>query len=115
MRWASIGLLLLATSTAYGEECKGSVYSIHDKDQNGTKTSSGIPLDDAKPTMAHRLHVLRGWMRITNLRTGKVTDLQVTDRGPFVPGRCADFSVAAAKKVGCDGLCEVRVEPWSEK
>lgn len=92
------------------EECIASVYSTKDKDQNGDKTASGIKLDDRKPTMAHRTYKLRGWMRITNLKTGQTEVLQVTDRGPYIRGRCADITKAAANRLGIDGLARVRVE-----
>lgn len=35
----------------------------------------------------------------------------VRDRGPFVRGRCADLSVAAARALAITDLARVRVEP----
>lgn len=34
----------------------------------------------------------------------------VNDRGPFIKGRTLDLSLAAAKKLGCDGVCQVNME-----
>lgn len=110
MRWALIGLLLVATpaQARWSEECTASVYDTTEK--HGTRTASGIPLDDSKLTMAHRTYKLRGFMTLTNKRTGKVVTLFVTDRGPYVEGRCADISPAAARALGIDGLGKVKVE-----
>lgn len=113
MKWiTAIGLLLLATSTARSETCIASVYSTKDTDQNGTTTASGIPLRDNALTMAHNTYKLRGFMRITNLKTGKVVVLQVTDRGPHVVGRCADITHEAARQLGVplNSLTRVAVE-----
>lgn len=111
-----MALAMLISCEAQAEICIASVYGTKDKDQNGTSTASGIPLRDDRPSMAHRTYTLRGFMRITNLRTGKVTVLQVTDRGPFVHGRCADLSHEAAKQLGLavKSLTLVKVEPKGE-
>lgn len=111
MRKVLLALALLVPSAAHAEDCIASVYSTKDRDQNGTRTASGIPLDDGAVSVAHRTYHIRGWLRITNLKTGKQIVARVTDRGPYVPGRCVDLSVAAAKAVGINDLGKVRVEP----
>ncbi len=110
MKWIVVGLMVLIPVMAQAEVCIASVYSTRDKNQSGTRTSSGIPLNDAKLTMAHRTYRMRGFMKITNLKTGAVTRLQVIDRGPFKIGRCADLSVAAGRAIGLAGLGKVKVE-----
>jgi rare lipoprotein A len=39
-------------------------------------------------------------VRVTNLENQRSVDVVVNDRGPFVPGRIADLSEAAARRIG---------------
>lgn len=112
MKWITAILLLLATSPLRAETCLASVYGTKDADQNGTGTASGIPLRDNALTMAHKTYTMKGFMKITNLKTGKVVVLQVIDRGPYVVGRCADITHEAAKQLGVpvNSLTKVAVE-----
>ena len=63
-------------------------------------------------TAAHRTFPLGSVARVTNLKTGHTALVRITDRGPFIPGRIVDLSLAAAQKVDVwrAGLAEVRVE-----
>lgn len=109
--WAAAwGVLALLAGPALAETCIASVYGTKDHDQNGTETASGIPLNDALPTMAHKSRPLRSFARVANLANGRHAYFQVTDRGPYVAGRCIDLSHAAAILLGCDGLCPVAVQ-----
>jgi rare lipoprotein A len=47
-------------------------------------------------------------VRVTNLENQRSVDVVVNDRGPFVPGRIADLSEAAARRIGMitDGVVE---------
>lgn len=106
---AAIFILFILSSFAWaGEICTASRYDTNEK--WGTETSSGVPLNNHKATMANRTWTMLGWMKITNLKTGHVEILQVTDRGPFVKGRCADLSLEADRRLGCHGLCVVKLE-----
>ena len=58
---------------------------------------------------AHRTEALGTIFVVTNLDNGKMIDCPVTDRGPFANGRVLDFSLGAAHRIGCDGLCRVSV------
>lgn len=112
MRAILAALLLCACSSAAvrAEDCIASVYGVHDSDQTGTVTASGIPLDDRVATIAMKKPTpLRSRVRVTNLRTGASAVFQVTDRGPYVRGRCVDLSHAAARAIGINGLGAVRV------
>ncbi|MBA4036719.1 MAG: septal ring lytic transglycosylase RlpA family lipoprotein, partial [Bradyrhizobium sp.] len=46
---------------------------------------------------------------VTNLENGKKIECPVQDRGPYARGRVLDFSLGAARKIGCEGLCRVNV------
>lgn len=58
---------------------------------------------------AHRTEALGTIFIVTNLGNGKKIECPVLDRGPFAHGRVLDFSLGAARKIGCDGLCRVAV------
>jgi rare lipoprotein A len=63
-------------------------------------------------TAAHRTFPLGSIVRVTNLKTGHSAIVRITDRGPFIPGRILDLSLAAAHQVDVwqPGVAEVRVE-----
>ncbi len=63
-------------------------------------------------TAAHRTLPLGSIVRVTNLKTGHTALVRITDRGPFIPGRILDLSLAAAHRldVYLPGTAEVRVE-----
>jgi rare lipoprotein A len=63
-------------------------------------------------TAAHRTLPLGSIVRVTNVRTHHSVVVRITDRGPFIPGRIIDLSLAAAKAVDVwrPGLATVRVE-----
>jgi peptidoglycan lytic transglycosylase len=63
-------------------------------------------------TAAHRTYPLGSIVRVTNVKTGATALLRITDRGPFIPGRVVDLSLAAAKKLDVyqPGVAQVKVE-----
>jgi len=63
-------------------------------------------------TAAHRTYPLGSIVRVTNVKTGHSALVRITDRGPFIPGRVVDLSLAAAQKLDVwkPGVAEVRVE-----
>jgi rare lipoprotein A len=63
-------------------------------------------------TAAHRTLPLGSIVRVTNLKTGQSALVRITDRGPFIPGRVLDLSLAAARKLDVyqPGIAEVRVD-----
>ncbi len=63
-------------------------------------------------TAAHRTFPLGSIVRVTNVKTGASALVRITDRGPFIPGRVVDLSLAAARKLDVvqPGVAEVKVE-----
>ncbi len=63
-------------------------------------------------TAAHRTYPLGSIVRVTNVKTRHTALVRITDRGPFIPGRVLDLSLAAARKLDVwqPGVAEVRVE-----
>jgi rare lipoprotein A len=74
----------------------------------GRKTASGEPFDPKALTMAHPSLPFGTRVRVTNLENQRSVEVVVNDRGPFVPGRIADLSQAAARRLGmvADGVVE---------
>jgi rare lipoprotein A len=63
-------------------------------------------------TAAHRTYPLGSIVRVTNVKTGQHALVRITDRGPFIPGRVLDLSLAAAHKLDVyqPGVAQVKVE-----
>ena len=63
-------------------------------------------------TAAHRTLPLGSIVRVTNIKTRHSVLVRITDRGPFIPGRIVDLSLAAARKIDVvqPGVAEVKVE-----
>jgi len=74
--------------------------------------SNGELYDMNAMTAAHRTLPLGSIVRVTNVRTGRSALVRITDRGPFIPGRFLDLSLAAAKAVDVwlPGVAMVRME-----
>ena len=53
---------------------------------------------------AHRTEAFGTIFVVTNLENGKKIRCPVQDRGPFARGRVLDFSLGAARQIGCDRL-----------
>ena len=76
---------------------KATYYGLRYK--SGRKTASGKVYDKNKLTAAHKTLPFGTVVRVTNKKNGKTVDAEITDRGPFGPGRIIDLSVAAAKEL----------------
>ena len=99
---------------ARGERGKVSLYG---KEFAGRKTASGALFDPEAMTMAHRTLPFGTRVRVTNLENKRSVEVVVNDRGPFVDGRIADLSMAAARALGMiadgvvDGIVEIVAPP----
>lgn len=90
---------------------KGRV-SLYGREFAGRKTASGEPFDPEALTMAHRTLPFGTRVRVTNIENGRSVEVVVNDRGPFVAGRIADVSLAAARRLGMvtDGVVDALIE-----
>jgi rare lipoprotein A len=79
---------------------------------HGKPTASGEPYDMYDMTAAHLKLPMGSYVRVTNLRNGKVVVVRVNDRGPIVPGRIIDLSYGAAQALEFKqrGLQRVRLD-----
>jgi peptidoglycan lytic transglycosylase len=97
--------------TAAGYDQRG-IASYYGSKFNGYKTSDFETYDMYKFSAASKVLPLPSFARVTNLENGKSVIVRVNDRGPFVPNRIIDLSLAAAVRIGIwpkgTGLVEVR-------
>jgi rare lipoprotein A len=78
----------------------------------GKPTASGEDFDMYDMTAAHPTLPLGTYVRVTNLRNGRVVVVKINDRGPVVPGRIIDLSFGAAQVLQFEqrGLQQVRLD-----
>jgi rare lipoprotein A len=96
----------------YSEEGLASWYGPPYDKRRG---ANGAIYDQNALTAAHRTLPLNSLIQVTNLSTGQSAIMRVTDRGPFVPDRILDLSLASAKAVGVwrPGVARVRIDVYA--
>jgi peptidoglycan lytic transglycosylase len=90
----------VGTASWYGEQFQGKT------------TASGEAYDMRDFTAAHPSLPLGTFVKVTNLRNGKVAVVRINDRGPVVDGRIIDVSYHTARALGFKerGLQKVRLD-----
>lgn len=96
----------------YSEEGLASWYGPPYHKRRG---ANGEIYDQNALTAAHRTLPLNSLIEVTNIATGQSAIVRVTDRGPFVPNRSLDLSLASAKAIGVwrPGVARVRVDVYA--
>jgi rare lipoprotein A len=110
--FAACALLCVSIAPLFAETCIASQYGVGD-DYHGKRTASGAVFNTwatAPYTVAHRTRPFGSFVTVTNLANGRTIRARVTDRGPFVAGRCIDLGRAGAVALGMGGAAPVRVE-----
>ena len=84
---------------------------------HGRKTASGEIFSQDKLTAACNVLPLGTWIRVTNLKNGKIVVVKTNDRLHPKTRRLVDLTTAAAKKLGfiSRGLTRVKIEVIHEK
>jgi len=80
---------------------------------NGHKTASGKEFNQSEHTAASNKLPLGTTAKVTNLKTGKSTDVTITDRGPALGHRKIDLSKKAAHEIGLnrkEGVTPVKIK-----
>lgn len=72
------------------------------------RTASGEKFNPNALTAAHKSLPFGTRLKVTH--KGRSVIVRVNDRGPYVRGRHLDLSRAAARKIGCPGVCTVTVQ-----
>ena len=84
---------------------------VYAPEHQGRRTASGDTFQHEALTGAHRTLPLGSVVRVTNLESGKVATVRINDRGPYIPTRIIDLSLAAARQIGMTrGGTRVRLE-----
>ncbi|WHZ19884.1 MAG: Septum-associated rare lipoprotein A [Rhodanobacteraceae bacterium] len=100
---------VLPSAAGYDER---GIASYYGSKFDGYKTSNFETYDMYKFSAASKVLPLPSFARVTNLANGKSVIVRVNDRGPFVPNRIIDLSLAAAVRIGIwprgSGLVEVQ-------
>jgi len=100
---------VLPSAAGYSER---GIASYYGSKFNGYKTSDFETYDMYKFSAASKVLPLPSFARVTNLENGKSVVVRVNDRGPFMPNRVIDLSLAAAVRIGIwpkgTGLVEVQ-------
>lgn len=96
----------------YSEEGLASWYGPPYDKRRG---ANGEIFDKDALTAAHRTLPMNSLIKVTNMSTGQAAILRITDRGPFVPDRSLDLSLASAKAIGVwrPGVARVRIEVFA--
>ncbi|WP_441252668.1 septal ring lytic transglycosylase RlpA family protein [Tardiphaga sp. 71_E8_N1_1] len=88
------------------ETCIASQYGVGDG-YHGRRTASGEQINTYALTAAHRTGRFGGHVTVTNKANGRSVRVRITDRGPFIKGRCINPSRAAANAIGMGGTARV--------
>ncbi|MCR5766213.1 MAG: septal ring lytic transglycosylase RlpA family protein [Treponema sp.] len=105
-------LLVFAASGCFAAKLykSSAIASFYGADFHGKTTSCGEAFNMHDFTCAHKLLPFNTILRVTNLLNGRVVEVRVNDRGPFVVGREIDLSTAAAEKLNMIGAGTVEVK-----
>lgn len=111
--FAAFAFACVVTS-AHAETCTASQYGIGDGYHGGKVACRGLgPFNtyaSSPYTVAHKTRACGSRVTITNLANGRSISAVVTDRGPYIAGRCVDLGRAGANAIGMGGLARVSVE-----
>ena len=104
--------LLCAPLTAHAETCIASQYGVGDG-YHGKRAANGSRFNTyaSNPyTVAHKTRPFGTVLTIRHLGSGRSIQAVVTDRGPFVKGRCVDLGRAGANALAMGGTARVSVQ-----
>jgi rare lipoprotein A len=80
----------------------------------GRKAANGQVFRDDALTAAHRTLPMGSLIVVTNLTTRQASAMRISDRGPFVPDKTIDLTIASAKATGIYrmGTAPVRIDVY---
>lgn len=102
---------ILSHRPIYSEQGSATWYTAPYK---GRKAANGQVFSDEALTAAHRTLPMGSLIVVTNLRTRQASSMRISDRGPFVPNKIIDLTIASAKSIGIyrSGTDRVRVDVY---
>jgi rare lipoprotein A len=100
---------LIAAPTTYSHATIASWYDCAKPGECSKRkiTANGEKFNPNALTAAHRSLPFGTKVRVTY--KGRSVVVRINDRGPFIKGRHIDLSRAAARKIGCKGVCKVQM------
>jgi rare lipoprotein A len=101
--------LCCAPLSVHAETCEASQYGVSDG-YHGKRAANGSIFNTYALTAAHKTLAFGTRVTVTNRNNGRSVVVKITDRGPFVRGRCIDLSRAGANAIGMGGTAPVTVE-----
>lgn len=102
----SVALVSIPTVAQAGQVGRASWYG---PGFHGKPTASGQRFNQNQLTAAHRSLPLGTRAKVTNLQNGRVVEVTINDRGPFIRGRIIDLSRAAARRISMGGTARVSI------
>ncbi|MCS6818757.1 MAG: septal ring lytic transglycosylase RlpA family protein [Chitinophagales bacterium] len=108
-----VAILIAICSASQNIDDEACTASYYGKQFAGKKTSSGRVFNPNEYTCAHRTLPFGTKVEIINPENGKYVIATVTDRGPFIKGRCIDVSHRIARELGFEhkGITKVIINP----
>jgi rare lipoprotein A len=102
---------VLAHRPIFSEEGAATWYTAPYK---GRKAANGQVFRDDALTAAHRTLPMGSLVVVTNLTTRQASAMRISDRGPFVPDKTIDLTIASAKAIGVYrvGTARVRIDVY---
>jgi rare lipoprotein A len=102
---------ILAHRPVFSEEGQATWYTAPYK---GRKAANGQVFSDSALTAAHRTLPMGSLIVVTNLATRQASAMRISDRGPFVPDKILDLTIASAKSIGVyrTGTARVRIDVY---
>lgn len=106
----AVALIFTNVPTAYAAKVKASWYDCAKPGECSRSkiTANGEKFNPNALTAAHKSLPFGTRVKVTH--KGKSVIVRINDRGPFVKGRSLDLSRAAARKIGCHGVCVVHMQ-----
>ena len=108
--FVAAAFILINVPAAYSAKVSASWYDCSTPGQcsKSRRTASGEKFNPNALTAAHKTLPFGTRVKVTH--KGKSVIVRINDRGPFVKGRSIDLSRAAAKRIGCHGVCVVTIQ-----
>jgi rare lipoprotein A len=101
---------ILLSAPAYSQKVVASWYDCAKPGECSKSkiTANGEKFNPNALTAAHKS--LKFGTRVKVTYKGRSVIVRINDRGPFIKGRTLDLSRAAARKIGCKGVCTVTMK-----
>ena len=103
-------ITLMASQPSNASQVYASWYDCKQKGEcsKSKRTANGERFNPNAYTAAHK-HLPFGTKVVVSYK-GKSVTVRINDRGPWIKGRGIDLSRAAARKIGCHGVCKVTIK-----